>query len=539
MEAAAAAAAVAVGESTDMKTTSGTPPTGSSRVRSDGDWISLGTSAKELRLDNTLPTGQSFRWRKTTEGDYVGVIGQRVVSMRQEENDVLYRVHCRPGSSGGESAAASALGASDAEAVADYFNLDVSLEALSQQWAAADVRFKRLEPYLPGCRMLRQDPAECLFSFICSSNNHISRIHGMVERLCAAYGTKLVPDERIHTVRKAVPEKKSGSKNNRTPSKSKSKGTPDGGSGGGGGDQPPPPQQAQEDEGEPLGDFYAFPTVQQLGAATEQALRDMGFGYRAKFIAGSVAALAEKEGGPNAYLRGLREDTPYREAQKALAELPGVGPKVAACVCLFSLDKHAAIPVDTHVWQLAVEHYTPGLEGKSLTPRVMDEVQEAIVNVFGEYAGWAHNTLFIAELAHVRAALPEELRTPPRPKVVKSKSPPASSGEKKKKKTTTTTNKQAAAAAAAGEEEEEEGAGVKGVTKKKSGVARVPEKKRKKTKAATAAAAGANAASPKVEKRKGTAGRIKRDDAEEDGLVASPQPVVATDSGPKSKRPRG
>ncbi len=39
--------------------------------------------------------------------------------------------------------------------------------------------------------MLRQDPVECLFQFVCSSNNHISRIHGMVERLCRTYGTPL------------------------------------------------------------------------------------------------------------------------------------------------------------------------------------------------------------------------------------------------------------------------------------------------------------------------------------------------------------
>ena len=42
-----------------------------------------------------------------------------------------------------------------------------------------------------GARVLRQDPVECLFQFVCSSNNHISRIHGMVERLCKAYGTPL------------------------------------------------------------------------------------------------------------------------------------------------------------------------------------------------------------------------------------------------------------------------------------------------------------------------------------------------------------
>lgn len=44
--------------------------------------------------------------------------------------------------------------------------------------------------------------------------------------------------------------------------------------------------------------------------------------------------------------------------------------QVAACICLFALDKHQAIPVDTHVWQLAVRYYTPHLKNKSLTKQV-------------------------------------------------------------------------------------------------------------------------------------------------------------------------
>lgn len=43
-----------------------------------------------------------------------------------------------------------------------------------------------------GVRLLRQDPTECLFSFICSSNNNIARITGMVERLCQAFGPRLI-----------------------------------------------------------------------------------------------------------------------------------------------------------------------------------------------------------------------------------------------------------------------------------------------------------------------------------------------------------
>ena len=57
-----------------------------------------------------------------------------------------------------------------------------------------------------GARILCQDPVECLFQFICSSNNHISRIHGMVERLCRNYGTPLKQTENLDTVEQSLSE---------------------------------------------------------------------------------------------------------------------------------------------------------------------------------------------------------------------------------------------------------------------------------------------------------------------------------------------
>ena len=48
--------------------------------RLDGSWQSLDCPSSELRLEFTLPTGQSFRWRKTGPQEYTGVIQQRVVS---------------------------------------------------------------------------------------------------------------------------------------------------------------------------------------------------------------------------------------------------------------------------------------------------------------------------------------------------------------------------------------------------------------------------------------------------------------------------
>lgn len=320
-------------------------------------WRRLGAPAEEVQLRFTLPTGQSFRWRPTGPDEFTGVIGQRVFKLRQEADDVAYTVLAR---------GKGADPAGDAAALREYFNLGTRLAPLAEGWAAADKRFRDVQPYIPGARVLRQDPVECAFEFICSSNNHISRIHGMVETLCREFGT------RLHATAPAL-----------------------------------------EGEGAeaavPGLEFYAFPTLEQLSEATEVHLRASGFGYRAKFITGSVAKLLERPEGGAAWLLGLR-DVPYPEAVEALCTLPGIGPKVAACVCLFSLDKAGAIPVDTHVWQLACRYYAPHLRNKTLNKQVMAAVETAFVERFGPYAGWAHNTLFIAELASQQEHLPEHLR---------------------------------------------------------------------------------------------------------------------------------
>lgn len=323
------------------------------------DFTLLGTPATELRLEFTMPTGQSFRWRSLDSNDekFVGVCGDRVLVLEQLEKDVGYKVVGRQANS-----QAYSRNWTDEELMEDFFNLKVPLTLLSENWKKKDATFERIYENLPGSRMLRQDPVECLFSFICSQNNHISRIHGMVNKLCEMYGSQ------IHGV----------DSNCRYISEYKKKFGTD--------------------------VFYSFPSLEQLGQATEEELRAAGFGYRAKFIVGSVEELVNKPHGGREWLLSLR-DVSFDQAVKELCTLPGVGPKVAACVALFSLDKHDAIPVDTHVWQFALRNYTPHLRGKSPSPKYHPEVQAAFVKRFGEYAGWAHNTLFVSELASIKKKL--------------------------------------------------------------------------------------------------------------------------------------
>lgn len=76
------------------------------------------------------------------------------------------------------------------------------------------------------------------------------------------------------------------------------------------------------------------------------------------------------------------------DAWKALQELPGVGPKVADCVCLMGLGKLEAVPIDTHIMRVAVRDYGLKLP-RSLTSRAYSAVGEHFRSVLGEKAGWA------------------------------------------------------------------------------------------------------------------------------------------------------
>lgn len=63
---------------------------------------------------------------------------------------------------------------------------------------------------------------------------------------------------------------------------------------------------------------------------------------------------------------------------------------MADCICLMSLSHLQAIPVDTHVFKIAVEHYLPALRAaKSVTPKIYAEIGDTFRTVYGPLAGWA------------------------------------------------------------------------------------------------------------------------------------------------------
>ncbi|KAM0509204.1 8-oxoguanine glycosylase ogg1 [Verticillium nonalfalfae] len=163
--------------------------------------------------------------------------------------------------------------------------------------------------------------------------------------------------------------------------------------------------------------FHDFPTPDALtGKQVESHLRELGFGYRAKYIAetarvvssekpkGWLASLANPAN-PNFRAASEAEDEKilspptYKEAHEALLALAGVGPKVADCVCLMGLGWGEAVPVDTHVWQIAQRDYKFGKSRtKTFSKAMYDAVGDHFRQLWGEYAGWAHSVLFTADL---------------------------------------------------------------------------------------------------------------------------------------------
>src|SRR5436309_11466265 len=75
--------------------------------------------------------------------------------------------------------------------------------------------------------------------------------------------------------------------------------------------------------------YYDFPHPSALAdPSVEQNLRQLGFGYRAKYIQATALKIsAVKE----SWLLSLRTQ-PYNVAKESLLQLSGVGPKVADCV---------------------------------------------------------------------------------------------------------------------------------------------------------------------------------------------------------------
>ena len=158
----------------------------------------------------------------------------------------------------------------------EYFQLEVDFAALSEEWCAEDETTQlddttarpigtthdamvEIVGVLSGMHILRQEPNECLFSFICSSNNNISRITLMLDRLRAAYGDPIPAIDIVTQERQTYMGGEEEVEKEKKKEKEKEKSVA-----GAGLEQPRR--------------YYTFPSAARLSRCSEQELRDLGLG---------------------------------------------------------------------------------------------------------------------------------------------------------------------------------------------------------------------------------------------------------------------
>lgn len=211
------------------------------------------------------------------------------------------------------------------EAFARLLDLERDYRAARERLLAVDPSLADAVAATRGLRIVRLDPWEAVLSFVLSSHTHIARIKGMLARIC----------------------------------------------------------QAAADPERP----WALPAPEAVAALGERALRRLGLGYRAAYLARTARLLADD---PSFLEEGRRLPTP--ELVQHLQALPGVGEKVAHCIALFGYGRWDAFPIDRWARRALEGAY---FGGRSMPVR---ELQSFVQARFGDLAGLAQAHLF----AHAR-----------------------------------------------------------------------------------------------------------------------------------------
>ena len=207
---------------------------------------------------------------------------------------------------------------------ANYVDLKTEYAEIKKE-LQGDKILKKAIDFGYGIRILKQDHWECLASFIISANNRIPMIMRAVENISEQFGKPIEFSTKIH---------------------------------------------------------YSFPNPEELVDVEEDRLALCGVGFRCKYIKHAARMVSAGE----IDLKAI-ENMDSHSAREELMRIPGVGPKIADCVLLYSYGKPNVFPTDVWVKRV-VEVLFFHREAK------LTEIQEFAAKKFGDLAGFAQQYLF-------------------------------------------------------------------------------------------------------------------------------------------------
>ena len=265
-----------------------------------------------IDVENSINSGQVFLWRKDKEFWY-GVNGQDVlqVSKNGKINSLKnYKT--------------------------DFFRSNDDFDEIIKSISKDKIVKNAVKKY-PGLRIIKQDPFQCLISFIVSSNSNIQKIKTNLENISQKFGEKVEYKNQ---------------------------------------------------------EFFLFPDAKTLSKTPISEIKNCGVGYRAKFIKEASKIFASEK----IAFEDLKASN-YFDAKNKIRIIPGIGNKVADCILLFSLDKLESFPLDRWMIRILEKYYSKKfqIDTKTITEKQYEILHEKIVDYFGPYAGYAQQFLFKME----------------------------------------------------------------------------------------------------------------------------------------------
>jgi N-glycosylase/DNA lyase len=237
---------------------------------------------RDYDLAPTLDSGQVFRWRQN-ENSWIGVVGKNFVRLTQTRNGIF---------------AETAEPQKNWDWLREFLQTEIELEKILKTFPD-DEPMNNAVAACHGLRILRQEPWECLASFILSSTKQIVQIRQIVAQLCKCFGEKIIVLKN---------------------------------------EQP----------------AFSFPMPEKIARATELQLRNCKMGFRAPNLLAAARQIADGK-----FDLEKIHKLDYAEARAELMKLRGVGGKIADCVLLFAYGFDSAFPVDVWIERALQRLYFP------------------------------------------------------------------------------------------------------------------------------------------------------------------------------------
>jgi N-glycosylase/DNA lyase len=277
-----------------------------------------------INIDLSINSGQYFLWEKKNNSWY-GIYGENVFKITEKEDkneeQKKYEYDSFPEYPDWQSY---------------VFRHDDNYKEIIQE-ISQNRKIRYIVQKYPGLRILRQKPIQCIFSFLCSSNNNIPRIRLMLRNLSKKFGKKLFFDNM---------------------------------------------------------DFYTFPTLKSLSNASIQELLSCGLGYRSRFVSNTAKDISDNR----INIESLKKNE-YDFAKEELLKLDGVGEKIADCILLFSLDKLEAFPIDIWILKFLNQNLqqilkTPSEFNTKISSNQYKKISKDIRNYYGRYSGYVQQYIY-------------------------------------------------------------------------------------------------------------------------------------------------